>query len=145
MNKARDIREQIEGLCERVELEATSSPGETDLITKCFCSGYFYHIARLTKIGEYKTAKQQHTVYIHPSSVLSKLEEPPAWIVYHELAFTTKEYMRMCSPIKPEWIIEVAPHYYEKADIASSELATKKMPRKLGKAADEGQGAAGGQ
>ena len=85
-----------------------------------YTTGYFYHIAKLTKIGEYKTAKHQHTVYIHPSSVLIKEEEPPAWVVYHELAFTTKEYMRSCLPIKSEWILEVAPHYYDQKDVDSN-------------------------
>lgn len=27
---------------------------------------------------------------------------------------TTKEYMRIVSEIKPEWLVEIAPHYYSK-------------------------------
>ena len=27
---------------------------------------------------------------------------------------TTKEYMRVVSEIKPEWLVEIAPHYYSK-------------------------------
>ena len=38
---------------------------------------------------------------------------PPRWLVYHELAFTTKEYMRTVAPIKSEWLLEIAPHYYQ--------------------------------
>lgn len=135
MNKARDVREQLEGLCERVELEMSSNMGDIDAISKTITSGYFYNIAKLSKTGEYKTAKHQHTVYIHPSSVLIKEEEQPPWVVYHELTFTTKEYMRMVMRIKSEWLMEVAPHYYEKNDV--DDLNSKKMPRKLGKMVEE--------
>lgn len=40
---------------------------------------------------------------IHPSSGLS--EVLPRWVVYHELVLTTKEYMRVVSEIKPEWLV----------------------------------------
>lgn len=58
-------------------------------------SGYFYHTARLSKGGNYKTVKHQQTVMIHPNS--SMFEDLPRYIIYHELVFTTKEYMRQVS------------------------------------------------
>lgn len=134
LNKARDIREQLEGLCERVEVQ-TSSSNEVELICKALTAGYFYNTAKLSKDGSFKTVKQQHCVHIHPSSVLSKDEEPPRWLLYHELAFTTKEYMRMVTPIKGEWLLEIAPHYYQGADI-KDEAAAKKMPKGVGKSTD---------
>lgn len=36
--------------------------------------------------------KHQQTVFIHPNSSL--FEEQPRWVLYHELVFTTKEFMR---------------------------------------------------
>ncbi|CAM9299185.1 unnamed protein product [Scytosiphon promiscuus] len=130
LNKARDIREQLEGLCERVEVEISSNPTEMDGIAKAITSGFFYNTSKMSKSGDYKTIKNQHTVYIHPSSVLHKQEDPPLWLVYHELAFTTKEYMRSCIDIKPEWLVEIAPHYYNGKDIADS--AAKKLPKVVG-------------
>lgn len=53
-------------------------------------------------------------------------------MVYHELVLTSKEYMRVVSEIKPEWLVEIAPHYYNKKDIL--EMAAKKLPKALGKA-----------
>jgi pre-mRNA-splicing factor ATP-dependent RNA helicase DHX16 len=134
MNKARDVREQLEGLCERVEVEIVSCSMDVDAICKAMTAGYFYNTAKLSKSGEFKTVKQQHTVYIHPSSVMSKDEDPPRWVLYHELAFTTKEYMRSVAPIKGEWLIEIAPHYYQSKDVEDS--TNKKMPKQTGKAAD---------
>ena len=100
------------------------------------CAGYFYNTAKLSSSGDYKTVKQQHTVAIHPSSVLSKDDSPPPWICYHELAFTTKEYMRQCFPIEPAWLVEIAPHYYQQREISDSR--SKKMPKGAGKAAEGG-------
>ena len=59
--------------------------------SQAITAGYFYHTARLSK-GGYKTVKHQQTVYVHPNSSL--FEEQPRWLIYHELVFTTKEFMR---------------------------------------------------
>ena len=133
LNKARDVREQLEGLCERVEVSASSTQ-ELDPIGKAMTAGYFYNTAMLSRGGDsYRTVKRQQTVYIHPSSVLARDEDPPKWLLFHELTFTTKEYMRMVTPIKGEWLLEIAPHYFKQADI-SSEQEKKKLPRSQGKA-----------
>jgi pre-mRNA-splicing factor ATP-dependent RNA helicase DHX16 len=113
LNKARDIREQLETLCERVEVELCSSIGDEDGIGKAITSGYFYNTAKFGANGEYRTVKHARTVFIHPSSCLVREENRPKFILYHELAFTTKEYMRCVIPIKSEWLLEIAPHYYE--------------------------------
>jgi len=128
MRKARDIREQLEGLCERVEIDCTvSNPDDTDSILKAILSGFFYNTAKLGRSGEYQTVKQHRTVYIHPSSVLAKEEDPPAWLQYFELAFTTKEFMRQVAPIKPAWLLEIAPHFYQESDVEDTNA--KKMPK----------------
>ena len=131
MRKARDVREQLEGLCERVEVDHTiSDPDNIEAILKAITAGFFYNTARLGKSGDYETVKQRRAVYIHPSSVLAKEEPLPAWVVYFELAFTSKEYMRQVAPIEPQWLIEIAPHYYQESDVVDSK--TKKMPKAKG-------------
>ncbi len=128
MRKARDIRDQLEGLCERVEVDSTvSNPDEQDSILKSITSGFFYNTAKLGKSGEYQTVKQKRIVYIHPSSVLAKEEDLPSWVIYFELAFTTKEFMRQVAPIQPGWLFDIAPHFYREEDVQDSR--TKKMPK----------------
>lgn len=39
MKRARDIRDQLEGLLERVEIELSSDPNELDAIKKSITSG----------------------------------------------------------------------------------------------------------
>ncbi|CAI5739076.1 unnamed protein product [Peronospora farinosa] len=132
LKTARDVREQLEGLCDRVELERTSNRSDHEPIRKAICAGYFYNTAKLDNSGHYKTVKKAQSVYIHPSSCLIKLEEVPRWVVYHELAFTTKEYMRSVIPIKSEWLVELAPHYYKTKEV--EDARTKKMPKAVGRA-----------
>jgi len=87
----------------------------------------------LDKGGNYKTVKSNQQVFIHPSSCLAG-QELPRWVVYNELVLTTKEFMRNVIEIKSEWLVELAPHYYQKKDV--EDQSQKKMPKKVGKAAE---------
>ncbi|KAG6687002.1 hypothetical protein I3842_11G049200 [Carya illinoinensis] len=124
MKRARDVRDQLEGLLERVEIELMADPSDLDAIKKAITSGFFPHSARLQKNGSYRTVKHPQTVHIHPSSGLAQVL--PRWVVYHELVLTTKEYMRQVTELKPEWLVEIAPHYYQLKDVEDS--GTKKKP-----------------
>merc|ERR1712071_330316 len=132
MKRARDIRDQMAGLCERAEIELLSSGEDTVPVRKAFTAGFFYHTSRFAKTG-YKTFRHQQPVSIHPQSCLfeESNDAPPRWVIYHELVFTTKEYMRNCITIEPKWLVEVAPHYYKPGDIQED---LKKAPKASNKA-----------
>ncbi|KAI9738767.1 MAG: hypothetical protein M1834_008274 [Cirrosporium novae-zelandiae] len=135
LTRARDVRDQLAKLCDRVEV-TISSCGANDLppIQKALTAGFFPNAARLQRGGDsYRTVKNGQTVYLHPSSTLFG-DQAPKWVIYYELVLTSKEYMRSNMPLQPEWLLEVAPHYYKKKDLDSLGL-DKKMPK--------GQGAAG--
>merc|ERR1711939_37039 len=135
LTRARDVRDQLARLCDRVEVDAGKTCGgqsNMEPIQKAITAGFFPHSARLQRDGQsYRTVKNGQVVYIHPSSVL--IENQPKWVIYHELVLTSKEYMRSCMPLKPEWLIEVAPHYYKKKDLESLGVE-RKVPRGEGKA-----------
>lgn len=125
LTRARDVRDQLAKLCERVEV-VTSSCGANNLvpIQKAITAGFFPNAAQLQRGGDsYRTVKNNTTVYIHPSSVLMDSNPPIKMVVYYELVQTSKEYMRSCLPIKPEWLHEVAPHFHKKKDLEA--LASK--------------------
>jgi len=132
MKRARDIRDQVLGLMDRCEIELRSNVGDLDSIRKAITSGFFYHTANLQRNGSYKTVKSPQTVHIHPSSGL--FEVMPRWVLYHELVLTSKPMMRIVSEIKPEWLVELAPHYYSQKEIQSG--VPKKMPKAVGKKAE---------
>ncbi|XP_040260866.1 pre-mRNA-splicing factor ATP-dependent RNA helicase DHX16 isoform X1 [Bufo bufo] len=132
LRRARDVREQLEGLMTRIEIELKSYEEDTVPIRKAITAGYFYHTARLTRSG-YKTVKQQQSVFIHPNSSLH--EDQPRWVIYHELVFTTKEFMRQIIEIDSSWLLEVAPHYYKSREL--EDASSKKMPKQAGKSKEE--------
>ena len=134
LTRARDVRDQLAKLCDRVEVTITTvGAGELVPIQKSLTAGFFPNAARLQKGGDsYRTVKNGMTTYLHPSSTL--FEVNPKWIIFYELVLTSREYMRGNLPIQPEWLAEAAPHYHKKKDLEA--LGTdRKMPK--------GQGAAG--
>jgi hypothetical protein len=44
-------------------------------------------------------------VQLHPSTVL---DHKPEWVLYNEFVLTTKNYIRTCTDIKPEWWVSSA-------------------------------------
>uniref|UniRef100_A0A0E0QHJ3 RNA helicase n=2 Tax=Oryza TaxID=4527 RepID=A0A0E0QHJ3_ORYRU len=90
MKRARDIRDQLEGLLERVEIEISSNASDLDAIKKAITSG---------KNGSYRTVKNPQTV----------------------------------TELKPDWLVEIAPHYYQLKDV--DDTGTKKLPKGQGRAA----------
>ncbi|KAF4617176.1 hypothetical protein D9613_005884 [Agrocybe pediades] len=131
LSRARDIRDQLAGLCERVEIVIQANPNSNDImpVQKALTSGYFYNTAQLQKSGDsYRTLKTNHTVYIHPSSSLFQHQPPVKTVLYYELVMTTKQVME----IKPSWLLEVAPHYFKPADLEQLAQGDKKMPKAVG-------------
>lgn len=117
MRKARDIREQLAELCQRIELTKCSNPDDSEAVRKAVTAGYFYHTAKIQRDGSFKTIKNAHQVHVHPSSALHKLDPMPQYLVYHQLQFTKQEYMRQIIEIQPQWLVEIAPHYYRPKDL----------------------------
>lgn len=54
--------------------------------------------------------KDQQVVAIHPSSVL---DSKPAWIIFQEFVMTSRNFVRTVTNIRVEWLVELAPHYYD--------------------------------
>jgi pre-mRNA-splicing factor ATP-dependent RNA helicase DHX16 len=130
MNRARQVRDQLEALMERVEIEIQSNPADTIGIRKAISAGFFYHTAKFSKNGMYKTVRHQQSVLIHPNSCL--FDQIPRYVIYFELVLTTKEYMRQVIEIENEWLRETAPHFYKTKKLDDDDHV-KKMPKVLGK------------
>jgi pre-mRNA-splicing factor ATP-dependent RNA helicase DHX16 len=128
LTRARDVRDQLAKLCDRVEV-TLSSCGSANIppIQKAITAGFFPNAARLQRGGDsYRTVKNNLTVNIHPSSVL--MEVRPKWVIFYELVLTSREFMRSVIPLKPEWLTEVAPHYYKPQDVEALGV-DRKMPK----------------
>jgi len=131
LTRARDVRDQLAKLCDRVLEGSTSTCGGISNmrpVLRALTSAFFLNAARLNRGGDgYRTLKTAMTVYVHPSSVVKGMDPPPKVIIYHELVVTSKEYVRSVIPIDPAWLSEFGGHYYDKKDVEAMEV--KKMPK----------------
>lgn len=114
LKSADNVRQQLSRLMDKFNLPKVSTPFNSRLyyinIRKALVSGFYMQVAYLLPKGFYLTMKDNQEVQIHPSTCL---EQKPQWVVYNEFVFTSKSYIRTVTEIKPEWLLEIAPHYYE--------------------------------
>ncbi|KAJ7938429.1 P-loop containing nucleoside triphosphate hydrolase protein [Mycena leptocephala] len=143
LNRARDVRDQLIHLCERVGLTVRGNPNPGDMVPmqKAIAAGYFYNTATLQRDGEYRTTKTGHGVNIHPSSSLFQHQPPVKTVLYYELVVTSRSYMRQVMEIKPAWLLEapahkrhliVAPHYFKPEDLEALDYRKKRVPKVVG-------------
>ncbi|KXZ50729.1 hypothetical protein GPECTOR_15g413 [Gonium pectorale] len=62
-------------------------------------------------------------------SALYGLGYTPDYIVYHELVFTTKEYMQCVTAAEPEWLAELGPMFFSVKEVGGSLLESKRKQR----------------
>eukprot|EP00123_Amoebidium_parasiticum_P020541 comp5204_c0_seq1/m.1245 comp5204_c0_seq1/g.1245 ORF comp5204_c0_seq1/g.1245 comp5204_c0_seq1/m.1245 type:complete len:699 (-) comp5204_c0_seq1:13-2109(-) len=112
LKRASEIRRQLEKFLHRFGIPIVSCGKDDMAVRKCLVAGFFANAARLCADGSYVTLREGQRLAIHPSSVLYGTS-PPAWVVFYEVVLTTQEYMRDVTVIDPEWLPELAPHFYE--------------------------------
>ena len=116
MINAANVRKQLVGIMERLDLPIISSDRKGDGsfaltdIRKALTAGMFMQSAYKQRTGEYLTAKDNQAVSIHPSSVINTR---PEWVIYEEFALTTKSYIRTVTVTSVDWLVEIAPHYFD--------------------------------
>ncbi|RKO85387.1 P-loop containing nucleoside triphosphate hydrolase protein [Blyttiomyces helicus] len=110
LTRALTIRQHLTRHLRRFSPEIESCGTDTVPLRKCIVSGFFSQAARLQPDGSYATIRENERMQVHPTSVLSR--RSPSWVVFHEVVETTKVFMRELTVISPEWLTELAPHYY---------------------------------
>ena len=114
LKHAMDVRKQLVAICDRFGLTHDNEAINIVNISKAITSGYFMHAAKKDPQEGYKTLVEGQPAYIHPSSAL--FNHQPDWLIFHHLVLTSKEYMRENLVIQPQWLCELAPRFYKKAD-----------------------------
>jgi pre-mRNA-splicing factor ATP-dependent RNA helicase DHX15/PRP43 len=79
-------------------------------IRKALTAGFFMQIAHLERTGHYLTVKDNQAVAIHPSC---NLTSKPEWVLFNEFVLTNKHYIRTCIAVDGDWLVELAPHYFD--------------------------------
>jgi pre-mRNA-splicing factor ATP-dependent RNA helicase DHX15/PRP43 len=68
------------------------------------------HVAFRQRSGTYLTVKDNQPVAIHPSSVVISR---PDWVLFEEFALTTKNFIRTVTVTNVDWLVSMAPHYFD--------------------------------
>lgn len=99
--------------------DLTSCGRDLDKVRKAFCAGYFMYAGqRCSKEWVYRSlaveALQREgtgtgqsgltLMYLHPTSVLVHAPEPPEHVMYTELVYTARPFMRHAMSVKGHWL-----------------------------------------
>ncbi|KAF9312283.1 putative ATP-dependent RNA helicase dhr2 [Linnemannia elongata] len=111
MRHVLDVRKQLIQFAERSGMDPKKTCGhDLEIVLKCFLAGFFQNTALLQPDGTYKSILGGLTVSVHPSSSLfGKKREA---IMYDELVFTTKHFVRGVSALESNWLSQAAPKYF---------------------------------
>lgn len=120
LRKVESVREQLRNYLENLHLPISSDFPNTQSLQKSILAGFFLNTAM-----RYNGEDNRQNVYkpiiggselvqIHPSSTLFQRKSPPQWVVYSELVFTSKHYIRSVMAFEKEWLVEIAPKFFKK-------------------------------
>ncbi|KAL8732123.1 MAG: hypothetical protein Q9181_004061 [Wetmoreana brouardii] len=137
LQSADNVRLQLKRIMEREEIELLSTPFEDkkyyENIRRALVAGFFMQVAMKDSSKTYVTVKDNQNVLLHPSTVLGQESE---WLVYNEFVLTTKNFIRTVTTVRPEWLLDIAPNYYDLASFTKGpvksalERAVQKIRRK---------------
>jgi pre-mRNA-splicing factor ATP-dependent RNA helicase DHX15/PRP43 len=127
LTQADNVRTQLKRIMEREEIELVSTPFSDKNyytnIRRALVAGFFMQVA-VKDNKTYKLVKDKQDVLLHPSTVLGQDSE---WLVYNEFVLTSKNYIRTVTAVKPEWLLDIAPRYYDVENFPKGEIKTALM------------------
>ena len=141
LSSADNIRTQLERLMRHYKLELNNTDYEEQSLLrqhqKIACLWFFMQAAKRRSGGKgYITVKDNQDVLIHPSTVIGHGAE---WVIYNEFVLTSKNYIRTVTPVRPEWLLKLAPAYFndldhfQKGDV---KMSLERVQRRLDMAKD---------
>ncbi|KAJ8472371.1 hypothetical protein ONZ51_g8563 [Trametes cubensis] len=120
--QAENVRSQLLRTMERYEIDLVTTQDERRLwtnIRKALVCGFFMQVAHKEgKRSTYLTMKDDQVVQLHPSCGLNT---SPEWVIFNEFVLTTRPYIRMVTEVRPEWLLEYAPNYYDLSTFPNGE------------------------
>ncbi|KAI8049085.1 P-loop containing nucleoside triphosphate hydrolase protein [Syncephalis plumigaleata] len=122
LKSADNVRKQLSRIMERLDIDLVSTPFNDKNyyinIRRALLSGFFMQVAHQERSGHYLTVKDNQIVNLHPSTCL---DHKPDWVLYNEFVLTTRNYVRTVTEVKPEWLLELAPQYYDLRNFPNSD------------------------
>lgn len=114
LQQADNVRMQLKRIMEKHEVEFVSTPFDDKAyysnIRRALVAGFFMQVAKKDSgKNSYITVKDNQNVLLHPSTVMGVDAE---WVLYNEFVLTSKNYIRTLTAVKPEWLLDISPNYY---------------------------------
>ncbi|KAJ3793370.1 P-loop containing nucleoside triphosphate hydrolase protein [Lentinula aff. detonsa] len=134
--QAENVRAQLLRTMEKYDVDVISLEDERKLVfAHCFyvgirqalTCGFFMQVAHKEgEKGSYLTVKDNQVVALHPSC---GLDTQPEWVLFNEFVLTKRPYIRTVTEVKPEWLLEYAPVYFDLASFPDGE--TKRVLQRV--------------
>ena len=133
LSRAVEIRAQLLKYLLRFNLPLKSCKQDVDMVRRCIVRGFFANAAKLHVDGKYRTIRGDHILAVHPSSVLFTERYPP-YVIFNEVLLTSECFMRDITAVEPEWLSELAPHYFQyRAEIREEASVDNLLAKRLRK------------
>jgi len=131
LESAISVHKQLLRLMNKLNIDPTTTTtnnNERIAVRKALIGGFFLNGAHILpgKKDTYQTVRDKQVVEIHPGSVLGDYR--PEWVIFHELCLTDKSYIRTCSAVRGEWLLEEAGDFYPES--VENEEARRNLERK---------------
>ncbi|KAH9840703.1 P-loop containing nucleoside triphosphate hydrolase protein [Rhodofomes roseus] len=114
LQQADNVRSQLQRNMERFEIDlvTTADPKRLHMnVRQALVCGFFMQVGHKEgEKGQYFTVKDNQVVNLHPSC---GLDNQPEWVIFNEFVLTTKPYIRTVTDVRPEWLLEYAPNYFD--------------------------------
>mmetsp|Transcript_20057 Transcript_20057/g.43892 ORF Transcript_20057/g.43892 Transcript_20057/m.43892 type:complete len:294 (+) Transcript_20057:1420-2301(+) len=122
MKSAESVRTQLTRIMGRHNMQMISTDFNSKdyypNIKKALTAGFFMQVAHLERTGHYLTVKDNQMVHMHPSS---SLDRKPEWVLYNDFVLTSKNFIRILTDVKGEWLVDIAPQYYDLSNFPQCE------------------------
>ncbi|RSH78959.1 DEAH-box ATP-dependent RNA helicase prp43 [Apiotrichum porosum] len=142
--QADNVRTQLKRSMEKFDLELVSTAFEDknywNNIRQALACGFFMQVAHKEgEKGSYSTIKDNQVVRLHLSC---GLDHTPEWVLYNEFVLTTANFIRTVTEVRPEWLLEYAPQYFDPESFPENSEIRRALQRvilkKSGKSSSSG-------
>lgn len=82
----------------------------SEFVRKVFLGAFFQNVCVYTGFPEdgYMLLRDRTArVFIHPSSVLARVDKRPRWIIFYDRLTTSQDFVTTCMALDSEWLLEV--------------------------------------
>ncbi|TFK51412.1 P-loop containing nucleoside triphosphate hydrolase protein [Heliocybe sulcata] len=143
LQQADNVRAQLQRNMEKFDIDLMSMNDSNKLyvaVRMALCCGFFMQVAHKEgEKGNYLTVKDNQVVALHPSC---GLDNQPEWVTFHEFVLTTRPYIRTVTEVRPDWLLEFAPQYFDLQTLPEGETKRalqRVLNKKMGKRVEGGK------